>query len=86
LDKRYETDMAEGLKAMALEGHSIAFLPDSAVVRELQQNTLVLAGPASYSLQMEVRIYRSRSHRSPYLSKLWEHIQGSVGTDAPPAR
>jgi LysR family transcriptional regulator, hypochlorite-specific transcription factor HypT len=86
LDKRYETDMAEGLKAMALEGHGIAFLPDSAVVRELQQNTLVLAGPPAYSLQMEVRIYCSRSHRSPYLSKLWEHIQGRAGNDASPAR
>jgi len=26
-DRVYETDMAEGLKAMALEGHGIAFLP-----------------------------------------------------------
>jgi len=26
LDKRYETDMAEGLKMMALEGHGVAFL------------------------------------------------------------
>jgi DNA-binding transcriptional LysR family regulator len=31
LDRIYETDMAEGLKAMALEGHGIAFLPASAV-------------------------------------------------------
>jgi DNA-binding transcriptional LysR family regulator len=30
-DRVYETDMAEGLKAMALEGHGIAFLPFSAV-------------------------------------------------------
>jgi DNA-binding transcriptional LysR family regulator len=27
LDPIYETDMAEGLKAMALEGHGLAFLP-----------------------------------------------------------
>ena len=31
LDRVYETDMAEGLKAMALEGHGMAFLPLSAV-------------------------------------------------------
>jgi DNA-binding transcriptional LysR family regulator len=31
LDRVYETDMAEGLKAMALEGHGVAFLPFSAV-------------------------------------------------------
>ena len=27
LETTYETDMAEGLKAMALEGHGLAFLP-----------------------------------------------------------
>ena len=27
LERVYETDMAEGLKAMALEGHGVAFLP-----------------------------------------------------------
>jgi DNA-binding transcriptional LysR family regulator len=31
LERVYETDMAEGLKAMALEGHGVAFLPYSAV-------------------------------------------------------
>ena len=31
LERVYETDMAEGLKAMALEGHGAAFLPYSAV-------------------------------------------------------
>ena len=40
----YETDMAEGLKAMALEGHGIAFLPESAVVRELRTRRLACAG------------------------------------------
>ena len=36
LDPIYETDMAEGLKAMALEGHGLAFLPASSVRKELQ--------------------------------------------------
>jgi LysR family transcriptional regulator, hypochlorite-specific transcription factor HypT len=80
LNKRYETDMAEGLKVMALEGHGIAFLPDSAVVRELQQKTLALAGSAAYSVEMEVRIYCSRANRSPYLGKLWDHIQARKST------
>ena len=35
LDPIYETDMAEGLKAMALEGHGIAFLPFSACWRSM---------------------------------------------------
>ncbi len=32
----YQTDMAEGLKAMAVEGHGIAFLPQSSVKKELK--------------------------------------------------
>ena len=74
LAKRYETDMAEGLKVMALEGHGIAFLPDSAVVRETAQKALASAGPKAYSLEMEVRIYRTRASRSPYLERLWTHV------------
>src|SRR5690606_19759760 len=41
LDRIYETDMSEGLKAMALEGHGVAFLPASAVRREVHARRLV---------------------------------------------
>jgi DNA-binding transcriptional LysR family regulator len=34
LSLRYETDMAEGLKNMVLEGHGVAFLPTSSVQNE----------------------------------------------------
>ncbi|KAF1043959.1 LysR substrate-binding domain-containing protein [Xylophilus sp.] len=64
LDRVYETDMAEGLKAMALEGHGIAFLPHSAVRRELRTKRLVSAVPAGSDLALEmtmdVRAYRER--------------------------
>jgi DNA-binding transcriptional LysR family regulator len=43
LDTVYETDMAEGLKAMALEGHGLAFLPYSSVRKELRARRLVHA-------------------------------------------
>jgi DNA-binding transcriptional LysR family regulator len=51
--------MAEGLKAMALEGHGIAFLPLSAVEKEVKAKKLVSAG-AGFEMQMDVRIYRER--------------------------
>lgn len=63
LDRVYETDMAEGLKVMALEGHGIAFLPHSAVKKELRAHKLVsAASPDLQGLQvaMEVRAYRER--------------------------
>ena len=63
LDRVYETDMAEGLKAMALEGHGIAFLPLSAVKKELRAKKLVSAIPAGVTgleMAMEIRAYREK--------------------------
>ncbi len=63
LDRVYETDMAQGLKAMALEGHGIAFLPQSAVQRELRSGRLVSAAPADrpdLAQTMDIRAYRER--------------------------
>lgn len=63
LDRVYETDMAEGLKVMALEGHGIAFLPQSAVRNEVRSRKLVSAnGPDMAPLEatMEIRAYRER--------------------------
>ena len=47
LDPIYETDMAEGLKAMALEGHGLAFLPASSVRKELRAKRLVAHAPGT---------------------------------------
>ena len=62
-DRVYETDMAEGLKAMALEGHGIAFLPLSAVKKDLRAKKLVGAAPpglAGLHITMDIRAYRER--------------------------
>lgn len=63
LDRVYETDMAEGLKVMAVEGHGVAFLPHSAVRKDLRARKLVSAAPPDLpglELAMEVRAYRER--------------------------
>jgi LysR family transcriptional regulator, hypochlorite-specific transcription factor HypT len=83
LEAIYETDMAEGLKAMALEGHGMAFLPHSSVRKELKARRLVAASSDPLlSLTMEVRIYRERPeaarHRKPAVQALWDYL-GSQG-------
>jgi len=68
LDRVYETDIAEGLKAMALEGHGIAFLPQSAVQREVQARKLVSALPPeidSLAITLEICAYRERAAAAP---------------------
>ena len=86
LDPIYETDMAEGLKAMALEGHGLAFLPASSVRKELATRKLVPAAPSgSFELTMDVCIYRERRelarHAKPRVQALWEHLAART---APP--
>jgi len=80
LDAVYETDMAEGLKAMALEGHGLAFLPESSVRQELQSRRLVRASAAGrFEATMEVRLYRERPEGARHAPKagaqaLWEFL------------
>lgn len=80
LDPVYETDMAEGLKAMALEGHGLAFLPVSSVRKELKARRLVPAAPSgSFEVTMEVRIYRERPevarHAKAGAQAVWDFLK-----------
>jgi DNA-binding transcriptional LysR family regulator len=88
LETIYETDMAEGLKAMALEGHGLAFLPHSSVRKELRSRRLVAAAPpGEYSLTMEVRLYRARPaparHAKPGVQALWDFLAAAGRAGAP---
>jgi DNA-binding transcriptional LysR family regulator len=84
LEPVYETDMAESLKAMALEGHGLAFLPASSVRKDVRARRLVGAGDGGgWELTMDVRIYRERPAVArvvkPGASALWEHLRATAG-------
>jgi DNA-binding transcriptional LysR family regulator len=84
LDLVYETDMAESLKAMALEGHGLAFLPASSVRKDLRAKRLAAAGDAgAWQLTMDVRIVRERPQSArvvkPAAAALWEHLARAAG-------
>ena len=76
----YETDMAEGLKMMALEGRGVVFLPDSAVTREVKQKRLMRAddGNADWEVEMEIRLYREHPSAQrpgkPVVARLWDYL------------
>lgn len=74
LAEHYETDMAEGLKAMALEGHGIAFLPESAVRRELRSRQLAVAGDERWAMELDIRVYRERRNAKPAVERLWSYL------------
>jgi LysR family transcriptional regulator, hypochlorite-specific transcription factor HypT len=80
----YETDMAESLKAMALEGHGLAFLPASSVKKDVRAKRLAPAGePALWETMMDVRIVRERPQSArgvkPGAAALWEHLAEHAG-------
>ncbi|MEJ0002644.1 MAG: LysR substrate-binding domain-containing protein [Pararobbsia sp.] len=87
LDKVYETDMAEGLKAMALAGHGVAFLPQSAAADAVAGGRLVsLDGEGrGLSLTMEIRLYRDRlaapadESRRLLVGRLWKQVAAAHG-------
>lgn len=79
LEPIYETDMAEGLKAMAIEGHGLAFLPTDSVALELKAGRLVRAAPpGTHEVTMEIRIYRERPevarHSKAGAVALWQFL------------
>jgi DNA-binding transcriptional LysR family regulator len=95
LDKVYETDMAEGLKAMALAGHGLAFLPHSAVQDAVAQRQLLRldraargAAEGRFSLTMEIRLYRDKlasgddDPRQRLIGKLWQAVAAQLAAPA----
>ncbi|HEY4068700.1 MAG TPA: LysR substrate-binding domain-containing protein [Burkholderiaceae bacterium] len=82
LEPLYETDMAEGLKAMAIEGHGLAFLPATSVRKELKTRRLVRAAPpGKHELEMDIRIYREKPEMArvakPGARALWDFLAAS---------
>jgi DNA-binding transcriptional LysR family regulator len=76
--------MAESLKAMALEGHGLAFLPVSSVRKELRGCRLApAAAPGTWELTMDVRLVRERPESArgtkPGVAALWEHLAAQRG-------
>ena len=79
--------MAEGLKAMALAGHGVAFLPHSAVEDAVADGRLIRLDRASrgvaqgqLTLTMEIRLYRDKlavqtdDARQQLVRALWDVV------------
>lgn len=93
LDRIYETDMAEALKAMALAGHGVAFLPHSAVEDAVAAGDLIRLDrsasrglPADrFTLTMEIRLYRDKlaaasdDPRQQLVRRLWQVVADELG-------
>lgn len=70
------------LKAMALEGRGIAWLPRSLVAAELASGQLVAAGNDEWALAMQIRLYRQPMEMTESAEALWSLVRGE-GARAP---
>ncbi|MES2258208.1 MAG: LysR substrate-binding domain-containing protein [Pseudomonadota bacterium] len=74
-----ESDMAEVLKALALAGQGLAWLPASCIETELAEGRLVHAGGQAWRFGMRIIIVRARANRAPALAALWAKLTAPAG-------
>ncbi|MBN8411206.1 LysR family transcriptional regulator [Halomonas denitrificans] len=70
----YETAMAEGLKAMVMQGVGMAWIPDFCLRQELKNGTVVRAGGEKWDVPLEIRLYRCSLVHKPGVEKLWRQM------------
>jgi DNA-binding transcriptional LysR family regulator len=77
LERCYEADMTMLLMRMAVEGYGVAWLPQSAVIDQLQRGQLVKAGGDEWSTRLEIRSCCSISNQNPTMRNLWKTLKGA---------
>lgn len=82
----YENGMSVGLKAMALSGVGLAWIPESLIRAELQAGTLVPAGDESWQFLVDIRVYRPHAFQSRHAEKFWTKISTRNRVAAMPER
>jgi DNA-binding transcriptional LysR family regulator len=63
------------LKAMALEGRGVVWLPQALVMEDLRAGTLVDAAGGAYQVPVEIRLYRQRAAMAQIAESLWQLVQ-----------
>lgn len=71
LDTRHENALSAGLKALALEGAGLVWLPERLALPELSSGALVIAGGTRWILPMEIRAYRLRGEVRREVERVW---------------
>lgn len=72
---RYENSMSEALKAAALERQGLAWMPESAIRREIAEGRLVAAGGPEFAMEMDIRLYRAIERDNREVQRLWAAAQ-----------
>ncbi|MBJ3776552.1 LysR substrate-binding domain-containing protein [Acuticoccus mangrovi] len=74
-ESRHENAMTAGLKAMAMRGRGLLWLPRRLATEELDAGTLVEAGGPQWSIPIEIRAYRRNVEERRDVERFWSAIQ-----------
>ena len=72
----YENSMAEALRAMAIQGHGLAWLPRMSVRGDLRSRRLARAGGERWDIPLEIRLYRASGPGTALVEAIWEQAAG----------
>lgn len=70
----YESSIAPTLKAMAIEGFGLAWIPSAHVAEDLKAGRLVRAAEQADDIFVDINIYRCTKHHEPRVEKLWQAL------------
>jgi len=71
----YESSIGTTLKAMALEGFGLAWIPRSLIADELASGKLVRAAERADDILVDIKIYRCTKYNEPRVDKFWTVLQ-----------
>lgn len=74
----FTAHLASVLRTMALDGRGMAWLPKSLISEDLASSRLVAAASQEWCIDLEIRLYRSRSAMGRAAEALWDAVTESV--------
>jgi DNA-binding transcriptional LysR family regulator len=74
LEKVFVSHLAAVLESMVRDGRGLAWLPASQVKEDLASGRLALAGDDSWSIPIEIRLYRSTDALPPKSEEFWSAV------------
>ena len=69
-----ENALAEGLKAMAIQGYGVAWLPSSLIQNELLNQQLVILPSPLPAVELKILLYRFRHTVKPEVDLFWNYL------------
>jgi len=74
----FTAHLASVLKTMALDGRGVAWLPLSLIDQELASGRLVAAGGPEWSIELDIRLFRSNTALPPAAENFWRRVAAST--------